>query len=103
MAQDAWTTVRERVPALFGRGAPDSMESVGAALDQRERLLVLLHQEPAPAEELRALVAHAADQPGSVHNVITGAKVRGLVVQAHSITMSCTPADRRNGPRGTRC
>ncbi|MET7488526.1 hypothetical protein [Streptomyces sp. NPDC005538] len=110
MAQDAWTTVRERVLALFGRGAVDGTESVGAALDEtrivvassggreddprlvaltsewRERLLVLLRQEPALAEELRELVAHATDQPGSVHNVITGAKVRGPVIQAHTIT-----------------
>ncbi|MEW1827234.1 hypothetical protein [Streptomyces sp. NPDC088196] len=110
MAQDAWTTVRERVLALFGRGAPDRTESIRAALDEariivassggrdddprlvaltsdwRERLLVLLQQEPALAEEVRALVAHATDQPGSVHNVITGAKVRGPVIQAHTIT-----------------
>jgi hypothetical protein len=110
MAQDAWTTVRERVLALFGRGAADRTESVRAALDEariivassggrdddprlvaltsdwRDRLLVLLQQEPALAEELRALVAHATDQPGSVHNVITGSEVRGPVIQTHTIT-----------------
>lgn len=109
MAQDAWTTVRERVLALFGRGATDRPESVSAALDEtrtviassggrddprlvaltsdwRNRLLELLQQDPAPAEELRALVAHASGRPSSVHNVITGAKVRGPVIQAHTIT-----------------
>lgn len=110
MAQDAWTTVKEGVLALFGRGAADRTESVSAALDEtrtivassggrdddprlvsltsdwRERLLVLLQQDPALAEELRALVAHATDQPSSVHNVITGAKVRGPVIQTHTIT-----------------
>ncbi|MFC9031385.1 hypothetical protein [Streptomyces arboris] len=108
MAQDAWTTIRERVLALFGRGA-DRTESVSAALDEtrtviassggrddprlvaltsdwRDRLLELLQQDPAPAEELRALVAHASGRPSSVHNVITGAKVRGPVIQAHTIT-----------------
>ncbi|MFJ9566880.1 hypothetical protein ACIRQQ_43455 [Streptomyces fuscichromogenes] len=110
MAQDAWTTVRERLSGLFGRAAADGTDSVRAALDEtriivaasggrdddprlvaltsdwRERLLVLLQQEPALAEELRALVAHATDQRGAVHNVITGGEVRGPVIQAHTIT-----------------
>jgi hypothetical protein len=110
MAQDAWTSVRDRVLALFGRGAADRPESVGAALDEardivaasggrvddprlaalvsdwREQLLVLLRQEPALAEEVRTLVAQATDQPGSVHNSITESTVRGPVIQSHTIT-----------------
>lgn len=38
MAQDAWTTVRERVLALFGRGAADRTDSVRAALDATARV-----------------------------------------------------------------
>ncbi|MFD5517253.1 hypothetical protein [Streptomyces sp. NPDC127066] len=47
---------------------------------------MLLQQEPATAEELRTLVAHATDKPGSVHNVITGAKTRSPVIQARTVT-----------------
>ncbi|MFF5480352.1 hypothetical protein ACFY5C_23845 [Streptomyces sp. NPDC012935] len=106
MAQDAWATTKDRVLALFGGRGANGVESVETELDEthvaaaagsddmrlaqfvsqwQARLLVLLQEDPATAEQVRALVADSADQTGSVHNVISGGEVRGAVVQSRTI------------------
>jgi len=106
MAQDAWTTAKERVLALFGGRGANGVESVEAELDEthavavadgddvglapfvsqwQARLLVLLQQDPGTAEQVRALVAESADRTGSVQNVISGGEFRGPVIQTRTI------------------
>lgn len=106
MAQDAWGTTKDRVLALFGGRGRTGVETVEPALDEtravaagggddmcltelasqwQARLLVLLQQDPAAADQVRALVAESPDQTGSVHNVISGGEMRGPVVQTHTI------------------
>ncbi|MFF7331251.1 hypothetical protein [Streptomyces sp. NPDC008150] len=104
MAQDAWTTAKERVLALFGGRGADGAGSVEAELDAtravavgaddarlalsasrwQARLLALLQQDPSAAGQLRALVTGPADGTGSVHNVVSG-EVRGPVVQTGTV------------------
>ncbi|MFE9685921.1 hypothetical protein [Streptomyces sp. NPDC006285] len=105
MAQDAWVTTKDRVLALFGGRGRNGVEAVEPALDEtravaaggddmclaelasqwQARLLVLLQQDPAAADQVRALVAGSPDQTGSVHNVISGGEMRGPVVQTRTI------------------
>lgn len=111
MADDAWTATKNRVVALFGRNRTDttaieteldesrreliaSRESADEAVASdieafwRTRLRRLLREDPSTAGELRALLAHATAQtgpPARVSNTVTGAEVRGSVIQAGSI------------------
>ncbi|WP_327250935.1 hypothetical protein [Streptomyces sp. NBC_01244] len=106
MAQDAWSTAKARVLALFS-GRANSTESIEAQLDEthaiaaavqsgderlvelisqwQARLLVLMQHEPAMAEQVRALTERSADHTSSVHNIISGGEVKGPVVQARII------------------
>lgn len=106
MAQDAWTTAKDRVLALFGGRGGNGVDSVEAELDEtrvavgavgqddarlaesvaqwQARLLALLQQDPSAAGRVRALVAQPAGGTGAVHNVVSG-EVKGAVVQTHTI------------------
>ncbi|WP_405584568.1 hypothetical protein [Streptomyces sp. NBC_01190] len=108
---DAWAATRSRVRALFGRSGPAAAQAVEAELDQtrvellaatddgeadgtlaeieahwQARLLLLLRDEPAAADALRALIAHA-EQPGTttVQNTVSGGDIRGPVIQTGTI------------------
>ncbi len=104
MAQDAWTTAKGRVLALFGGRGTNGVDSVEAELDEtrvavigaddarlaqfvsqwQARLLTLLQQDPSATGQLRALMTASAEGTGSVHNVVSG-EVRGSVVQTRTI------------------
>ncbi|MET9449220.1 hypothetical protein [Streptomyces cinerochromogenes] len=112
MAGDAWATARSRVRALFGRGREEEGRTAAEELDEargavvaaradgdraalaeieslwQARLLVLLRDDPAARDELRALVEAARRAPergGTVHNTISGGDIRGPVIQTGTI------------------
>ncbi|MEV6111284.1 hypothetical protein AB0L59_01920 [Streptomyces sp. NPDC052109] len=112
MAGDAWATVKSRLRALFGRGRSGDAQAADADLEEartavvaatdsgdraalaaiesvwQARLLLLLHEDPAARDELRALIAAAGRSPEqgtTVHNTISGGDIRGPVVQTGTI------------------
>ncbi|MGK4579823.1 hypothetical protein [Kitasatospora sp. HPMI-4] len=102
MATEAWTQVRDRVAALFGRDRAaevaeeldevrEDVRSTGngtaAASEWARQLRRALAADPAAADELRRLLAEfgPAAESGSVRNVITGGTFHGPVVQTGNI------------------
>ncbi|WP_395296885.1 hypothetical protein ACF9IK_28145 [Kitasatospora hibisci] len=114
MATDAWTQVRTRLAALFGRGR--NTEEVSAELEEirvevvragddaeliedstaevRGRIRRLVRQDPATAAELQAILdefrPHLPEQPRAVvNNAIHGGSFGGgIVIQAHTSTVN---------------
>jgi hypothetical protein len=112
MAGDAWATVKSRARALFGRGRPGETQAAAQELEQARtavvvaanggdraaiaeiesrwqvRLLLLLREDPAAEDELRALMAaagHSSERGSTVHNTISGGDIRGPVIQTGTI------------------
>jgi hypothetical protein len=112
MASDAWATVKGRARALFGHGRPGETRTAEEELEQarsavvvaanggdraaiaemesrwRERLLLLLREDPAAENELRALMAaaeHSSERGSTVHNTVSGGDIRGPVIQTGTI------------------
>ncbi|MCG6492789.1 hypothetical protein [Kitasatospora sp. A2-31] len=112
MATDAWTQVRTRLAALFGRGR--NAEEVSAELEEirvevvragddaeviedstaevRGRIRRLVRQDPAAAAELHAILTefghHLPQQHIVVHNTVNGGTHHGFVVQAYQSTVN---------------
>ncbi|WP_223187843.1 hypothetical protein [Streptomyces sp. CBMA29] len=113
MASDAWTQVRDRVAAFFGRaGSTDvaaeelrlSQEDLLAARTEgdeeavaediaavwRARLRRVLRTDPTAADELRRLLDELAPAAGAqtvvVHNSVSGGVQYGPVVQGQNFT-----------------
>ncbi|GAA2994942.1 hypothetical protein GCM10020229_04360 [Kitasatospora albolonga] len=100
MTTSAWQAVRNRVAAYFGRDreevvtaeleiAREEFEQYGDQTSLTEWLRRAVEENPAFAEELRALVSEHGGTTVKVHqgaeNVITGGTFHGKVIQANSI------------------
>lgn len=112
MAGDAWASARDRVRALLRRDRSGQTQTADVELEEtraavvvatnsddraalagiesrwRERLLLLLREDPSAEAELRALLAaagHSSAQGTTVHNTVSGGDIRGPVIQAGTI------------------
>ncbi|WP_322936389.1 hypothetical protein [Actinacidiphila alni] len=126
MASDAWTQVRDRVAAFFGRGettaataelqrSQDDLLAARAEGDEaaasgdieaawRSRLRSVLRADPAAADELRRLLDELAPALDGrtvvVHNSVSGGVQHGPVVQGQNfsdLTISSTSSTSSTG------